>query len=508
MPRLIVETPSPYENITIPVANSILDDIIHYTGLPKDTKIAIKSDSNKLPNKGSTVNSDNELDFNGEEQLMATISEEFNPDTLLGTTVNRKEYTPVFHDEDLGVIIKPEYVEQRMTLTVEYTAKSKGEADRWISEFRRRVGQGLKENVHDVEYVYLLTGVHIKALTEIHTLRENQAGYGEELNTYVTKHFADHMTVLQNSNGSQARVGFREKQYGVLGWFDFETVPTKEVGEDNTHYKCGFTYTVIYEKVNTLIMEFPLVIHNQLLSPEYVNYEANFNIPLEDYLEGKTKMYYDDVFRGGWVKPEIIGGYSIPAFDDWIPTIVTRSTTTIARVMLQVDPGNPRDCLNLLDLGDISFADYLIPYVKENYQLLNRKYGCIVYVELYRNDTPLTESNIEIDEDLNVITTFDMDLRQRYHIRISMVSDWTLLTEKALEELMDRGDMTLKLLTVMEPKLLEPGRLPNLFGTRMKKKDFWNSIRYIKTTNSQYKNGIEINRLTVASATVVAHKGE
>ena len=50
---------------------------------------------------------------------------------------------------------------------------------------------------------------------------------------------------------------------------------------------------------------------------------------------------------------------------------------------------------------------------------------------MYKNDNPLPHDYIHVDKDLNIVSTYDLDSNEMYHIVISILNDIRLLSKEA-----------------------------------------------------------------------------
>ena len=124
-----------------------------------------------------------------------------------------------------------------------------------------------------------------------------------------------------------------------------------------------------------------------------------------------------------------------------------------------------------------------------------------VTVSLYRNEHWCDPQDLHIDENLNLRSYTPMEMCHTYHVRLSLLTDLTLLSERTLNRLICHGKECQALLAALGPDLYD--ELPELLTTgSIKKNDFWSFISKLRDTNSMYKNGVEIKRFSVASCVI------
>jgi hypothetical protein len=159
-------------------------------------------------------------------------------------------------------------------------------------------------------------------------------------------------------------------------------------------------------------------------------------------------------------------GYQIPSYDEFIPYSVVPDTLRQFTALVQIDPAHPRVLFNLTDNigGDIMADPDIRCCLEKEYPYMTKPMQSIFNVSLYAGPMLLTPENITVAANLNVSTTFDMDLRQVYHVRVSLVKNLRLLPRAALDRLRDCAPCLIKLLDALDPTLKGRDLLPCIIG--------------------------------------------
>jgi len=506
MPRIALDCGDSYDSVIRPTVIQVIDKVKKVTGL-SNVKTLFTGDPQNTPQIGGSLNGDaKDVSFSNEEYLQLEVRTQYVDSDMLTNNVFARGNIPLFNDPELGVVVTPVVGHTQVTISVKYKAQSKNSAERWISEIKRRTAQGFKELIHESDYHYLIPKEILVILDQIHQRRENVAPYGEDLNTYLNKHFHPKVTWLSNQSGQRKALGVRERQTNILGYFDFESVPELEKGE-NGNWISTFDYVVQFDRPHSVVMQYPLVVHNQLLDPRFFDDSENFNLNLELYLSTAFNQGLDVIaHRHRLPALSTIMGYSVPAFDEWLPTSVPMGTSTMARILLAVDEQNPRYLCNIEELGDFALIDEVITYLKERHEFATVLGACPVFFSLYQDHTRMSDSVLAMDEEGNLFTTVDLSLRRVYHLRVGVYNDLTLLNQETLEDIRINGRFAQILLTALEPQLKDDPLIELLPDGRMPKRQFWDAIAKIKGTNAMYKNKIEVSRFTVASLMLTANR--
>ncbi len=506
MPRIAIDCGDSYDSVIRPTVLTVVEQVKKVTGLGR-VKTLFTGDPNNTPQVGSQIdNPEKDVTFTNQEYLQLEVRTEYMDSDLLTNNVFNRNNIPLFRDIDLGVYMAPVVGHTRATISVRYKAQSRNDADRWLSEIKRRTAQGFKELTHDVEYHYLIPRELLVILDQIHKKREAVAGYGEDLNRYITDHFHEKVTWFTNQSGQRKALGVREKQTGILGYFNFDSLPEIEKGETG-NWISQFDYIVEFDRPHSVVMQYPLVVHNQLLDTKYFDDTIDFNQTLELYLSSVFNQGMDVIVnRHRLPALSTLLGYAVPAFDEWLPQEVPMSTTTMARILLAVDADNPRYLCNIGELGDFALIDEVIAYLKRRHDFVTTLKASPIFFSLYQDNTRMSDTVMQMDDQGNLFTTVDLSLRRVYHLRVGIFNDLSLLNEKVLEDLRMDGEFAKILLIALEPSLRDDLLLELLPDGRLPKRNFWDAIARIKGTNRHYKNKIEVNRFTVASLLITSRR--
>lgn len=508
MPTVLLPVPETHESITRPVAFNAARQLLEVTGLPKDTSILITGADRQAVMKGSKLGEEETgvNTFKQTDRFRIDVTETYLEQHALTSAVTRSENVLVFSDEDLGVKIKPAYTHVEVTLNVQYRADDRQSAERWRDDFRARSSMMRDSILHELKYHYPIPKEYLVILGHIHQLREAQAGYGEDLKQWFAQCFTPRITGKTTQAGTHSTLAVNEKQVGVLGRFDFDYVPEKaERNDDAPSWIINFSYTFTYEKPTNCIMEYPLLVHNQLISSRFRDKEHPYDFEKLNNHWSLSRYVFDDV-RGAYEWRAPVAGYRIPHWDDWLPRHVPLGTTTMFNVMLMVDKNDLNAVMSFSDIPDEYEIDPdLLEFIRSEAPWLHLPGESIIHVSLYRDDIPLEPEYLTVDSELNIRSTLALDLRRRYHLRISIVNDLFRLTKRAAEKLRRSGDLFLRIVKALHPEIEQRGKLPAIIGNNyIPLKDFKQAAQDIKDTSRPHQTNIEITRLHIGEFVINA----
>lgn len=470
MPKLIKRIPeterSVLRNVVLEVSRKLFQEI----GIHPDTRIYYPGEgTDKAPQPGSTMNVvEKQLEpntFPFSQRIKIEVDEEYEADRLGATAIHRAEHFPVFRDDALFALMKPVYSSSEITLNFKYRAADKTEAARWRDEIRVRYSDAREVYEHKASFHWEPPVAFMKVLKEIHRLREAKAGYGEDFDTYFKNHADARASKLMTQAGTDQTWEISETAGNIIGYFDFVGGPEKgdKEGEGDA-WMTAFSFKFRFEKPIACVLHYPLYVHNQVIGKEWrPSMEDTKAVPTAKSHVLSSLAY--DQFRGGktfdhWVSTN---GYSLPSFDEFLPKSIVSSTMRILTALSLVKEDTPRAMFSLANLGKVKFTPRMIEFLKSEAPFMARPYFSVFTLSLYEDVDLLPGAPITIDSNLNITSVADLDVRKSYHVRLGLVTDWTLLTRDALIRLGRFGDIVLELIKVIDPYY--NGELPKIIGT-------------------------------------------
>ena len=442
MPKVYTTLSNVDQTIVRPTIYSILGQIQDITKLKKDTLVLFPGDSGINPTTGSAMEEDKnrEARFNTTNMVQIEVDYDHDVDDLSSTDSYGRYTYPIFKDDKLGVQISPIYSTVNVTINFKYTTPSKTEALRWRDDLRTRLSQKRDINLHKIDYSYSFPLMYLLVLRLIHDRREAIAGYGDTIAEYVKTHSTRALTVVSDSSGNDTSLTIAETQARIIGTYDFSPLPEKpERDSDNGVWTISFSYKFSFDKPIAATMKYPLLVHNQALPEEYVDFnedELNLNrqpLIADGRVASLNYFEYDSAYNR--IIPDKLF-IRIPEFDDYQIDQMTKGTGTVFLALCQLDPEDPKMLLNLNELGDIVIDNDIMEFIKaEEWRYMLKPFYSILNVSLYKNKSLMDHEAIVCDSDLNLRLASDPNFRNEYRIRFSILCDLSLLSFDAVERL-------------------------------------------------------------------------
>ena len=502
MPIISQEIEETVEAVTRPVVFDVVRDILNRTGIGKDALIFLnKGDSNVLSLNTGIVEQTSDAKFTMGERVKVSMEEEFMDDGMLESTERHSDFPRTFHDKALGIWIRPVYLNTRYTLSIDMTFKSEASANNWTNTIRRKIGNHRQHQRHTSQYHFAIPKTMMSILVDLWKTREKNAGYGDTFSQYLKANFNDLVTVMTNQAGSASNFSVSEKQTGFNGWYDFDKPP--KASQSDQIFTASFTYTFEIQKPSAFVMGYPLMVHNQLIPSKLRLRGENYNNLVDPGHSSLTKTRYERLSDGPIIPGQSFGGISIPEWDEWLPQRVRTYYSTLIRMMVMVDSSNPRDLVNLDDLGILQIDPLIREFMVKYNNRLTFSYENPLTVVLYRDGLPLGEDAIFVDKNMYVTSSFDLDPRHQYHLWIGCLTDLSMLSDRGVNELIENGEIAKQIIRVVDSgfdvdciNILDDGSisLPRWYKVRTA----------LRESMKHYRNRVENNTLTVGQFTVTA----
>jgi hypothetical protein len=472
MPNVTVTLSETEQSVFRPVIVGIIDQVKAITKMSKDTQIFFPGDIQTMQTPGASIDSKTEryAIFNAMNVAFIEVQENYSEDDIATTAVSRKEQLPVFKDPKLGIYIAPVYSHNDVSINFRYRCKSKTEALRWRDDIRMRVSNLRDINLHTVEYHYPLPVEYLRLLQDIHRNIEAVDGYGLTFPQYVKSHSTQRLTLIGDLVNQNQRLVITETQARIIGFFDFDVVPEKPEREDSEGtWVATFAYNFSYDKPIGCNMRYPVMVHNQLLAPEYTTYvNGSYDLDVIDKSYPMSRhalnAFETDTIMNTRRNPNPY--IRLPHFDDYVLPSTPVATGSVFVALTEVDE-DKRTLLNLADLGDITIDPDIYKFMVESeLPYLTKLYYSVLHFSLYKGNELAGTDALEIDSSLNLKATSDLSYRINHRVRLSLVVDFTRLTRDAVIRLKQYPKAFVKIISSLDQVLRDNPDFQGLFGNR------------------------------------------
>lgn len=440
MPKVRTDIPEVHHSIARPVASQVVGQILRNLKLFDKVPVRFIGLSTALPVTTSTIGEGNEglLRLPADTAIEITLEEEYEPDTPRTTQTFDSSERHIFRDPTTRTDMRVTYQQIRNNVTIRIKGTDRTVVSSLLKRYRSKISQSQTEFVNFIDYHYPIPSVYIEMLAHIHTLREKQGGYGDTVGEYLFKNFHPSMTIVANQAGKGKTVAIKEKGGQVVTWYNGgDETPRQENGNGSGNWIAEVGITYIYDRPETCIISYPLMVHNSIIKSEYQPLVEPYT-PEDHYLKASERQwalsYFTYTFRGA-ERGNGIRGVSDPRFDDFIDGYSFPGFETILRQLVAITPKDKRLLTNLQDLGEWKLSDAMIDYLKKTYQKVTHVGHSLIYINVYRWENLADPLLIEVDENLNVSYAEDLNIRDIHHVVISLASDPTQLDDDVWQDI-------------------------------------------------------------------------
>lgn len=435
MPNALIALPDVYESVTRRVAVDVTSQLARTMGLPGDTQVYLPGNAETVPMNGGMFGDccDPKIRYPAEARLVMRYTEELDEAHTLTTMVNKPEHRPLFQDSDRGITIRPVYRYVSMMANFEYNAPNIVLAQRWLDEMRSRISMLRAELYQTLEYHYGIPKAVLSLLRELHkTMEDSEAPTGKSFDDYLTEHLLQPVKTVATLAGTEELLVVPEKQYEVLGWFDFTTTPNQPDRKEDGSYNTSFTYTLHYNRPMQLYCEYPMLVHNKPINPLYRPQESYSTFRGATRRVSTTKGSFDGLLA-------LLGEKGVPYIqhpdtDTWVPKYIPKHRLTFFSGLLRIRKGTPRYLVNLYNLGEFTFTPFFLEYFYQQRHSLFSKTHSVFEFRLYENDSLRSDIELSfIPGSLAIVTNRDLDLTKYYHLQISIKRNWYAVHRDTLQ---------------------------------------------------------------------------
>ena len=458
MPKAVYLIQDVRESMVRPVVLDITRQVLEWTGLPRTTQLLYAGENTEVFQPDSTMTTEARLNqFDSTTRWTINVEERTSQDVALTASVDYMDHPPIFYDPDSHVMIRPAYVEVDLVFSFVAKFTDRNHARMWRNDIRTRAAMNREARYHKASYSYLIPQECLEIAHQINKMRVAVASYHETFTQYWNRYITPKATVLSDQVDKNTRSAIAETQAELIGFFDFE-VESEEGSKhaENSSWDIDFTYIVKIHVPEAVWMNYPLMVHNQLIPKEF---RQTAKPPRPEDTKLQYSMIADALqqfVKQNQAVTKGIPGLSIPVFDDWFPEekTIPIDTLRMVTVMTTIDEMNPLELVTLSEFSSkYHFNADVLEFMKSEYQYLTKYRLSILNVMVYKNTLSMPLDSYYVTEDLKVMLVDQPDLRAQYHVRVSLYQRPQLLTPEAKTRLRNHCSAALLLLLTLDPDI-------------------------------------------------------
>lgn len=503
MPKISITPGDLQQAVERRVAMDIAKQLIYATALePKDVVISFPGTEQNQPLFNSRDQQDigpDRAHFSYFDKWSMEVTEEYEESALLTMFTQENDAPLLFHDPKLGIAIRPMYSETKVTISTTFRVNSHKEVQHWRDWLRQRINEACADFMFEANFYIVMPKEIASVLSVLYRLRESNAGYGDHLVDWIKSSTNERLTVLANQIGKQQVLAWSEQQTGILGYFDFDIPSQATKTEKGNIHEMTFDFTFNYYKPIKLVMEYPLVIHNQMIPSTIFSKDE-----IADYFRVKgiktdLNSHFDFYRIESGFAPENYEGIRNPYYDEFYPKTHPDGYYGLLTTLICVDGENKVVVGNLKDLEPYKLTEEFLEYLRKYREDITKQGRNPFLITMYEDKELLHESLVTVTEDLDVVMSQPMDLRKTYHLRLSYLLDPSRLDDIARNALLYEPSICIRYLRGLGSEIMDPHQKLKVIGrgTKVTKESFIDYLRILKSTPMFFKHGPEKVRALV-----------
>jgi hypothetical protein len=417
MTSVVVPIDETSSTIILPVIKSIVEEYIFssQTGQIKDIIYTQRTGKN-IQRKKNAPNQP--LRLQSDEYILVEYTINPNEERFDNSKYDQ-DYLPIFKNPDLGISITPMHAYKSIEMTVTYRSKNYDELLKWINKYTRDFMRAAPCNLHSVLYNITIPDNVYKYLYDSWSLSETKGGYGLPFKGFVKNGFGTGVGIRLNSNDTAEILITSIKNSNVLGMYTSPPPGNPTPILEPPSSEITFTYTVNFDYPTALLLDYQLVIHNQLLDIKYLYQYADRNLydnPMAGNNIGSNSVILKTMNPHNFITyPDRM----VNETDGWNPPVIPFGYKMNYLLPIQVDELNLTNVINLSDLLEIGFPQVMVDLFIQNPIVPFIVNKWFYFISLYEVNAKTNVKTLQLTPQGEIVTTTAMDIRSRYYFVIS-----------------------------------------------------------------------------------------
>lgn len=431
MPKIVIPLENTDSTVTRLVAKSVIEALVYSTEMPEITDIIYIQRGGKSLSSQTNNNSEPlKLDV---DNYIQVEYHEINTESYIDVSKYQDEFPAILSIPKVGVAVTPMHNRVDLEMTFTYKSKNYGDLTNWLNAFKRRLLNCEAAGYHDVLYNYSIPDGILAYINQVYQATERVAPYGITLKQFMQRYFAANgLMVRKNLSNSQQQLAINIKNTGCLGRFT-QLPEVQETGREPPISTLTFTYTLTYDRVTALILEYQLYVHNQLLDLKLINPYYDIRPHFNQHSGHLTVSQSVNMVTKDIYGIDNLSDPNIAAIDGWRPRSMYNNLVGKLITPIQLNPNALTEILDINDLVSLGMPQQLITFMLLFKIPIFQLYKWFVYVDLFEVNDKITKIPLLIEPNTTMIKAgFALDLRNRYYLRLSSNLDLTHIDWNAL----------------------------------------------------------------------------
>lgn len=486
-----VQYPIPNIDQTIvkPVVVQVLEKIKKDIFYDRNTSMLLVDHTQSVHEIGSTITgkNDNDLLLDTTSKVVVTMTEQVINDIVMGSIVDTDELDTVWADGDVGMYLKPTRPRTEIVLQLNYKAGSKSEVNSWVNNYYNRLAKGLTYTKGDVAYEYTVPDECIAVFHAVWETMEKNQGFGVGLIEYIQKHCKASFDFKTNIAGKGASMVFRDYLTNLSIAVTNETPEPARI--EGGAYEATIEVAFKFDKPTIMYQRYPIFVHSNYINPKYFDVKRNRNSEVKEVTRATTGLMADLMALHIKQTTDIYSkdGLIYPEFDDVKLNHGTLALAPLIQAQLGVSEESNRILVDLASFASgtgFELHPELLNYISTVGDDVFVYGNSAVCISIFKNGVRRNPAKYHITQDLKIVSDYDLDLRGRYHLTITILANLELLPLVAMEELAKYGDLLASIIKFLYPTIdntklpvpENPDAVPGIDSTEVNINDVYSTL--------------------------------
>ncbi|AUR80939.1 putative virion structural protein [Vibrio phage Aphrodite1] len=300
---------------------------------------------------------------------------------------------------------------------------------------------------YPVPYEFMLLSSHLQQLSIKSGLSQADENYPD----WFLRHCTVPTSILTNAAGENPIFGMKRRIENSEIILEEPTIAlTQRNQEILGKYEVSFRYSFYWQELTSWKVNYPLMVNQHPISKDFVNslleepgnphsLYKTFELHAGDSIKGfdGTKYYYYARYplHDPWFPP--------PNYERVEPKVIVNFTVR--------DVEEKQFLFNIKAIPGMQWNPVILEFILKYHDLITRRGNLVLWMQLYSDDTPVLQRDIELDEEGNLYLLRDPVIENNYRFVLNLDGMLGLLNEQGKRLIIDDDNYRLKVLPEIFP---------------------------------------------------------
>lgn len=439
MPQFRAEIPEIHTRVTRPIVKQILNDVLNrFKDIPF-REFRYGGDSDTLLTPGSAIDTDkfnrSTTDNYVDVEVEDVADDDFGRSFQATNGVNHYLYRCTRTKLDLF----PVYQNRKLTIGFKIVCSSRVRLNGLVNRMQELMQQSQTMFTHEISYNYDLPVPCVALINMFYELMQRNYGYDDlDFEKWFNECRTENLEPAVRLDGQGGRLIYKENAVNVLSnLVEHEEAPRKQKDDENGIWNIQFDLEVRYQRPNSIRASYPPIVHNQLLDEKWFNKPKTYNYTKSAATSSLGQMAIE---RFKWnfgygVPGRGDVGCKEPYFDDWGRKYDNFKIVKLLTALVAIDEADLRYFFAPeVDISDYQFPPEIMRLMKIYPRALLYEGKHFIDVRGYSWNEIIRPEHFKFDDKFRIMTDFDLNPRNYYHIVFSLNTDPTTIANEVWEE--------------------------------------------------------------------------